>query len=38
VRSTWSKSGQPDQRQDFVLTAKGDRWSISAVFVRSPGP
>jgi hypothetical protein len=38
VRSTWSKSGQPDQRQDFVLSAKGDRWSVSAVFVRSPGP
>ena len=38
VRSTWSTPGQPDQRQDFVLSAKGDRWSISAVFVRSPGP
>jgi hypothetical protein len=37
VRSTWSKSGQPDQRQDFVLRANGDRWSISAAFVRSPG-
>jgi hypothetical protein len=38
VRSTWSKSGQPDQRQDFVLSAKGDRWSVSAAFVRSPAP
>lgn len=37
VRSTWSKSGQPDQRQDFVLSPKGDRWSVSAAFVRSPG-
>lgn len=37
VRSTWSRAGQPDQRHDFVLSAKGDRWSVSADFVRSPG-
>ena len=38
VRSTWSKAGEPDQRHDFALSAKGDRWSVSADFVRSPGP
>ena len=38
VRSTWSTPGQPDQRQDLVLSAKGDRWSMSAAFVRSSGP
>jgi len=37
VRSSWSKAGQPDQRHDFVFSAKGDRWSVSAVFQRSPG-
>jgi len=38
VRSTWSKPGQPDQRHDFALSAKGERWSVSADFVRSTGP
>ena len=37
VRSTWSTPGQPDHRQDFALSAKGDRWSVSAAFVRAPG-
>ena len=35
VRSTWSRSGQADQRVDFVLRARGERWSISSILYRA---
>jgi hypothetical protein len=34
LRSTWSRSGQPDRRVDLVLRATGDRWSIANVLIR----
>lgn len=36
VQSTWSKPGAADQRVDLVLRAQGDRWSVTAAFVRAP--
>jgi hypothetical protein len=37
VRSIWSKSGEPDQRIDFVLRPQGQRWSVVSAFIRSGG-
>jgi hypothetical protein len=37
VRSTWSRSGEPDQRVDFLLHADRDRWSVVVVLIRSSG-
>jgi fermentation-respiration switch protein FrsA (DUF1100 family) len=37
VRSTWSRPGQPDQRVDLRLRAEGDRWSVTAVLIRTFG-
>jgi len=34
VRSTWSRSGTPDQRVDLLLRAEGDRWSVVGVLIR----
>jgi hypothetical protein len=36
LTSTWSRSGQPDQRADFLFKAKGERWSVAAVLYRAP--
>jgi hypothetical protein len=37
VRSTWSKTGESDQRVDLVLRADRDRWSVIAVLTRGVG-
>jgi hypothetical protein len=35
VRSTWSKPGEPDRRVDLSLRADGDRWSVTAILIRT---
>jgi ketosteroid isomerase-like protein len=37
VRSTWSKPGEPNQRVDLLFRADRDRWSVSAVLIRTSG-
>ena len=34
VRSTWSRSGAPDQRVDLLLRAEANRWSVVGVLIR----
>ena len=37
LRTTWSRPGAPDHRVDLLLSADGDRWSVTTVLIRATG-